>query len=408
MAEVQVDSELPLSGVRILDLTQALAGPFGSRILGDLGAEVIKIEQPGIGDSSRRFPPYFLEGESAYYLGMNRNKKGLTLNLKSEKGKIIFKQLTQASDVVFENFRPGVMDKLGLGYKALVEVNPRIIYCAISGFGNVGPMKDRPAFDGMIQALGGAMSVTGVKGGPPMLMGYPIGDVGGGLYAVEGILAALYARERTGRGQEVSVSLLDVQIALQSHIGQLFLASGNLPEPIGSSHETNVPIGAFQTKDGAYVQISCPIQQFYENLAQVISRINGSEGLPEDSRFETPQLRLEHKRDLEDIIAKAFLTKTAAEWIKVLEEAQVPCGKVNNFAEALSHPQVLLRNMVVETRHPKSGTYKMAGNPIKMTQAENEVFNPAPMLGQHDEEILTGILDYSSEEVATLREEGVI
>ena len=408
MAENKGDAELPLSEVRVLDLTQALAGPFGSRILGDLGAEVIKIEQPGVGDSSRRFPPYFLEGESAYYLGMNRNKKGLTVNLKSEKGKIIFKQLTRVSDVIFENFRPGVMDKLGLGYKALVEVNPRMIYCAISGFGNEGPMKDQPAFDGMIQALGGAMSVTGVRGGPPMLMGYPMGDVGGGLYAVEGILAALYARERTGKGQEVSISLLDVQIALQAHIGQLFLASGILPEPIGSSHETNVPIGAFQAKDDSYVQISCPIQQFYENLARVISQINGFEDLPGDSRFETPQLRLKHKWELEDIIAKAFLTKTTEEWIKVLEEAQVPCGKVNNFAEALSHPQVLLRNMVVETRHSKSGIYKMSGNPIKMTQTENEAFNPAPLLGEHNDEILTGILDYSSDAVAALREEGVI
>ncbi|MEE9199508.1 MAG: CoA transferase [Dehalococcoidia bacterium] len=398
----------PLSGVRLLDLTQALAGPFGSRILGDLGAEVIKIEQPGVGDSSRRFPPYFLEGESAYYLGMNRNKRGITLNRKSDKGREIFIKLVRVSDVVFENFRPGVMDRLGLDYSALKEINPRIIYCSISGFGDRGPLKDKPAFDGIIQAMGGGMTVTGVKGGPPLLMGFPMGDVGGGLYAVHGILAALYAREHTGVGQEVSISLLDVQIALQAHIGQLFLVSGKLPEPIGSGHRTNVPIGAFQAKDGSYVQISCPTQRFYENLAKVISQVDEFRELPQDPRFATPNLRVEHQEELEEILGRAFRTRTSEEWIKGLEQGDVPNSKVNNFAEALSNPQVLLRDMVVEIDHPVSGQYKAAGNPIKMSQSEAEVFEPAPMLGQHNEEVLTTLLDYSPEQVASLREEGVI
>ena len=399
--------QLPLKGVRVLDLTQALAGPFGARILGDLGAEIIKLEQPGVGDSSRRFPPYFLEGESAYYLGINRNKKGITLDLKHEKGKKVFKQLVTVSDVVFENFRPGVMEKLGLGYEVIKAVNPRIIYCAISGFGTSGPMKDRPAFDGMIQAMGGVMSITGTRDTPPFLMGYPMGDTGGGLYAVQGILAALYAREQTGVGREISVSLLDVQIALQAHIGQLFLVSGNLPEPLGSGHQTNVPIGAFQTKDGRHVQISCPIQRFYENLAKVISRVDGFENLASDPRFETPMSRIEHKEELEEILSGAFRTKTVDEWIPELEEGDVPSSKVNNFAEATSNPQILHRNMVVEIDHPVSGKYKAAGNPIKMSGAE-EVFEHAPLLGQHNEEILTGLLEYSAEDVAALRDEGVI
>ena len=404
----EAPSNLPLSGVRVLDLSQALAGPFGSRILGDLGAEVIKIEQPGVGDSSRRFPPYFLEGESAYFLGMNRNKKGLTLNLKSEKGKEIFRKLVRVADLVYENFRPGVMDRLGLGYKALKEINPRIIYCTISGFGTSGPLKDKPAFDGMVQAMGGAMTVTGTKDGPPLLMGYPMGDVGGGLYAVQGVLAALYAREHTGVGQEISISLLDVQIALQAHIGQLFLVSGKLPEPIGSGHQTNIPIGAFETSDGSYVQISCPTQRFYENLAKVVSRIDGFGELPEDPRFATPDLRIEHREELEEILRKAFATKASDQWVNELDEGEVPSSKVNNLAEALSHPQVLHRNMVVEIDHSISGRYKSAGNPIKMSQTEKEVFGPAPLLGQHNQEILTTLLGYSSDDVESLGKEGVI
>ena len=401
-------SSLPLAGVRVLDMSQALAGPFGSRILGDLGAEVLKIEQPGVGDSSRRFPPYYLEGESAYFLGMNRNKKGLTLNLKSEKGQEVFRGLVKVSDVVFENFRPGVLDRLGFGYQALKQINPRIIYCSISGFGTSGPLKNNPAFDGMIQAMGGAMSVTGFKGGPPALMGYPMGDLGGGLYAVQGILAALYSREQKGVGQEVSISLLDVQIALQAHVGQLFLVSGNLPNPVGNSHETNVPIGAFQTSDGAYVQISCPTQKFYENLAVIISRMDGFADLPEDPRFASPNLRHENKAALEEIIQKAFSAKTVEQWLQELADGQVPAAKVNNFAEALSNPQILHRKMVVEQEHPVSGKYKAAGNPIKMSDTEEETFVPAPTLGQHNREVLMGLLDYSEDEVAALEKEGAI
>ena len=401
-------ANLPLAGVRVLDLSQALAGPFGSRILGDLGAEVLKIEQPGVGDSSRRFPPYFLEGESAYFLGMNRNKKGLTLNLKHESGKRVFSDLVKVSDVVFENYRPGVLDRLGFGYESLKAINPRIIYCSISGFGTSGPLRDNPAFDGMIQAMGGAMSVTGFKGGPPALMGYPMGDVGGGLYAVQGILAALYSREQSGIGQEVSISLLDVQIALQAHVGQLFLVSGNLPEPIGSSHETNVPIGAFRTADGAYVQISCPTQKFYENLAAIISRMDGFADLPSDPRFASPNLRHEHKAELDEIISRAFAMKPVDQWLRDLSEGQVPSAKVNNFAEALSNPQILHRKMVVEQEHPVSGSYKAAGNPIKMTDTEQEAFAPAPTLGQHNREVLTGLLNYSEDEVAELEKQGAI
>ena len=399
---------LPLAGVRVLDMSQALAGPYGSRILGDLGAEVLKIEQPGTGDSSRRFPPYYLEGESAYFLGMNRNKKGMTLNMKSDKGKNVFRDLVKVSDVVFENFRPGVLDRLGFGYESLKEINPRIIYCSISGFGTSGPLKNNPAFDGMIQAMGGAMSVTGFKDGPPALMGYPMGDVGGGLYAVQGVLAALYAREQTGVGQEISISLLDVQIALQAHVGQLFLVSGNLPNPVGNSHETNVPIGAFRTSDDAYVQISCPTQKFYENLADIISRMDGFTDLPSDPRFASPNLRHEHKAELDEIIQKAFSMKSVAQWLKELSEGQVPSSKVNNFAEALSNPQILHRKMVVEQEHPVSGKYKAAGNPIKMSDTENETFAPAPTLGQHNREVLMDLLDYSEDDVAELEKEGAI
>ncbi|MDO8751836.1 MAG: CoA transferase [Dehalococcoidia bacterium] len=398
---------MPLSGVRVLDLTQVLAGPFGSRTLADLGAEVIKVETPGIGDSTRYSLAYTLNGESFYFLGMNRNKKGITLNLKSPKGQHVFHELARKSDVVFSNFRPGVLANLGVDYPTLRKVNPRIICCAISGFGSTGPEADRPAFDPILQGMGGVMSMTGEPGGRPMMVGFTIADLAGGHVAVQGILAALYAREHTGEGQEIDISLFDVQLQLQGHIGQYYLASGEVLEPLGSYLHINIPAGSFKTRSG-YIVISCSTQKFYENLVPVVSQIEGFGFLASDTRFTLNVDRVKHKKELIEILERAFQTKTTEEWLAILKSADVPAGPILTIDQALSNPQAQLRHMVVEAEHPVAGRYKMAGNPVKMSQIHKETFLPAPMLGQHTEEVLTTLLGYSSEQVSALRREGVV
>ncbi|MFQ5861197.1 MAG: CaiB/BaiF CoA transferase family protein [Dehalococcoidia bacterium] len=394
---------LPLSDIRLLDLSQALAGPFATRMLGDLGAEVIKIEQPGVGDASRRFGTYYVNGENAYYLGFNRNKKGITLDLRKSEARQVFYDLVRLSDVVFDTFRPGVLERLGADYETLKGVNPCIISCSLTGFGQEGPWRDRPAWDSIVQALGGAMSVTGEPGGPPLLMGYPLGDVGGGYAAVVGILTALLARERTGQGQRVDLSMLDVQVSLQAHLGQFYLVSGKVPGPIGSSHPANVPLGAYRTSDGRYLQVACTTQKFYEKLALALARhVEGLEGLPEDSRFATLEDRVAHRRELDELLEQAFATRMAREWEDLLLAADVPVALVQNLQEALESPSVQQRHMVVELEHPTAGRYWSAGTPIKV--GREEVFQPAPTLGQHNWEVLVELLGYPPQRVQALTE----
>ena len=262
---------LPLEGVRTLEFSQVIAGPFAMRTLADMGAEVIKVEQPGLGEMARRIGPHFLGGESAYYLNFNRNKKGITLDLRNPYGREVFHRLVAVSDVVFDNFRPSVLPRLGLDYDSLKKVNPTIISCSLSGFGQDGPYRDRPAFDGIVQAMGGGMSVTGQPGQPPVFMGFPVGDMVGGHVAALGIVSALYGRRSTGEGSRIDVSLLDVQIALQGHLGQFYLVSRQVPAPIGSSHHTNVPVGAYRTQDGKYIQVHCASQEFAQKLIQLLA-----------------------------------------------------------------------------------------------------------------------------------------
>ncbi len=398
----------PLEGIRVIDMTQALAGPFGTRLLGDLGAEVIKIEVPGVGDMSRKFAGPSVHGESGYFLAINRNKKSVTLDLRSEKGKEIFRELVKRSDVLCENFRPGTTKKMGLDYDVLKKINPRIIYCAVSGFGSNGPNKDRPAFDYIIQAIGGVMSVVGEPGGPPVHTGFPIADLDGGVFSALGTLAALYAREKTGVGQYIDISLLDMIISLWAFMGQFYLLAGDIPGPVGSGHVTNVPLGAYRAKDG-YVVITCPSQKFYKNLAAVISReVEKFRDLPKDHRFSTPDERLKNRKELEKIINDALSTRTRDEWLKILEEGDVPAAPVNNVAQAFADPQVLSRNMIVEFDHPLGGKIKTMGNPFKMSQTTREVFTPPPLLGQHNKEIICGLLGYSKEDLENLKKDGVI
>jgi crotonobetainyl-CoA:carnitine CoA-transferase CaiB-like acyl-CoA transferase len=398
---------LPLSGVRVLDLTQVLAGPFASRTLADLGAEIIKVEPPGSGDAARRFLAYTLNGESFYFLGMNRNKKSITLNLKSPRGREVFYALARKSDVVFSNFRPGVTASLGVDYPTLRELNPRIISCAISGFGSTGPERDRPAFDPILQAAGGVLSLTGEPGGAPMMVGFPIADLCSGYVAVQGILAALYARERTGQGQEVDISMFDVQLHLQGHIGQYYLVSGEVLPPLGAYNHINVPAGSFKTRSG-YITVSCTTQKFWENLAAVLSRLQGFESLGTDPRFTANVDRVRHKQELIAVLERAFQTRTTEEWVPILDAAEVPCSPVNTVAQALNSPTARHRHMVVEVEHPVAGRYKVAGNPVKMSQVQQESFFAAPTLGQHTQEVLSSLLGYSPEQLQALRREGAI
>ena len=322
--------------------------------------------------------------------------------------KEIFKKLVKKSDVVFENFRPGTTKKMGLDYDVLKEINPRIIYCAVSGFGQTGPYRDRPAFDYVIQAVGGVMSVVGERGRPPVHTGFPIADLDGGVFAALGIVAALYAREKTGVGQFIDLSMLDMIISLWAFMGQFYLLSGDIPGPVGSGHVTNVPLGAYKAKDG-YLVITCTSQSFYENLTAVISReVEKYRDLPKDERFITPSKRLENREELEKIINDALSTKNRAEWLEILNKGDVPSAEINNVAQAFSDPQILSRNMIVEMDHSLGGKIKTMGNPFKMSGIGKEVFNPPPLLGQHNEEIICGLLGYSKEDLEQFKKENVI
>ena len=393
---------LPLSDIRILDLSLIMAGPYCTLILGDLGAEVIKIERPGVGEGARGVPPHYFEGESAYFIAMNRNKKSMTLDLKSAKGKEIFYGLAKSSDVVVDNFRPGVVKKLGVDYDTLKKINPRIICCSISGYGETGPLKDRPAFDLIIQARGGVMSYTGEPGRMPVRMGAPMGDLTGGLFAANGILAALYERERTGRGQRIDISLLDCQISLLTYRAQYYFVGNEIAQPVGSGHTSIHPIRAFKTKTFDIV-IDCNMQNIFAELCDAI----GASDMAVDPKFCSRENRLENKDELYDILEKVFLSKTGEEWLELLDK-RIPIGPINTIDKALSDPQILSRNMVVEVDYGNEKKLKILGNPIKMSEVDQEVFKVPPRLGEHAEQILEEILGYSPEEIEELRQGKVI
>ena len=396
----------PLAGIRVLDLSQALAGPVSGRIMADLGAEVIKVEVPEVGEVARRMGTSFLNGESLYYMTFNRSKKGITLNLRTPQGREVFSHLVRVSDVVLDNFRPGVTARLGVNFDTLKEINPTIVCCSVSGFGADGPYSARPVFDSVVQALSGAMSVTGEPDGGPAVMGFAVTDIGGGYGATVGILTALLARERTGVGQRVDLSLLDVQLTFQGHLTEAYLGRGVIPTAGGSVQSANLPNGAFRASDGRYLQIHCATQKFYEELAAGLSEnIPELEGLPQDQRFNTMEGRRKNWAELREILDDAFATKTADEWMEALGE-RVPIAPVNNVAQALDDPQVQHRNMVVEVDHPVAGKYRMPGNPIKMGQ--EEVFYPAPALGQHNGEVLGDLLGYTTEQIDAMREQGIV
>lgn len=392
----------PLDGIRILDLSILLAGPFGTMILGDLGAEIIKIERPPKGDSSRHMPPHFIGGESAYYLSMNRNKKSITLDLKKPDGIEIFRDLVKQADVVWDNFRPGVMERLGIDHARVREINPKIISCSISGFGQSGPYRERPAFDLVVQAMGGVMSYTGEEDGQPVRMGAPLGDLGGGIFGAMGVLAALQERHRTGVGQMVDVAMLDVQISLQIYRALYYWLSGEIPTPVGAGHVSAVPIDLFRTADHGIV--------IDANTEEVFARLCKALGRPEwttDPNFRDRMARWHNKKELLSAIQNILLSKTRAQWLEILIEHEVPCGPVNSVADILNDRHVAERPMMVTTQHPTAGPLKLLSSPMKFPAHGELPIQPPPLLGQHTSEILSGLLGLSADRLEALKAKGV-
>ena len=393
----------PLDGVRILDLTRMLTGGYAAMLLGDLGAEVIKIEAPGKGDPLRRMPPHFYKGESAYFLSISRNKKSVTLDLRKDEGREVFHRLVEVSDVVFDNFRPGVLERLGADYDTLKKIKPDIICCSISSYGHTGPLKNGPGFDLVIQALSGMMSYTGEPGRVPVRMGAPMGDLAGSLFAVFAVSAALYAREKTGRGRFIDLSLLDCLISLHTYVSEYYWLGGQLPQLIGSGHMSVVPYRAYRTRDG-FLTVAIFVEKFWAGLCNVIGRPE----LGRDERYDSTAKRLERRAEVDAVLEEVFPLKTTEEWMKLLEAEGVPAAPVLTIDKVFEHPQVLERGMVVEVEHPAGGVIKMIGNPVRQPEVDEQPLAPTPRLGQHTDEVLRRLLNYDEERLSRLRSEGVI
>ena len=393
----------PLEGIRVLDLTHVLAGPFCTQILGDLGAEVIKIERPGVGDPTRRMPPHTMKDQSLYFMSLNRNKKSLTLDLKAPEGKEIFYGLTRKADVVMNNFTPGTMEKLGLGFEDLKKINPKIVWASVTGYGQTGPYRERPSYDIIVQAMGGAMSYTGEPGQAPVRCGIPIGDLGGAVFAVIGILSALVSRSMTGEGRMVDISMLDVQLALHTYRAKYYFVAGEVPQPVGTAHVSNVPLRAYRTKNSALV-IEAYIDHFFRNLCKNMDM----EKLADDPRFSTRASRLKNREELDRILEEAFLRKTTDEWLDLFVNLEVPAGPINTVDKAVADPQVLSRNMVVEIDSPHVGKTKDVGSPIKVSGVDQIRYVHPPALGEHTEQVLKSLLGYSAEKIAALKGQKVV
>lgn len=394
--------EKALEGIRVIDLTTFMSGPFASMILGDLGAEVIKVEQPDGGDTSRHVPPYFHKGESLYYLSLNRNKRSLTVNLATDEGREIFYGLVKKADIVIDNFRPGVLTNLGADYDRLREVNPGIICCSISAFGPEGPYGSRPAYDLIIQALSGAMSMTGEEGRGPMRLGVPMGDLGGSMWAVVGILAALYYRQKTGQGQLVDISLLDSLVSLITYPALYYSYGGEVGKPLGSGHQAIVPFQVFKTRD-YYLAVACPRDKFWVLLCEALN-------VPElisDPRFLTMGDRLRNKEELYAILNPLFSRKTNAEWEEILVEAGVPCAPVNTIDKVFVDPAIQHRGMAISIDH-LGEELQSFGNPVRMSGTPIREYQSPPRLGADNRDILEGLLGYGPEEVERLKEKKII
>lgn len=372
----------PLHGIRVLDLSRVLAGPYCTMVLGDLGADVIKVESPD-GDETRAWGPPFTNGESAYYLCVNRNKRSIVVDFKTDEGRKILQELVKQSDVLVENFRPGTLARFSLDYESASRANPNLIYCSITGFGQTGPLRDRPGYDFMIQGMGGLMSITGVPDGEPMKVGVAVTDLFAGQNAVIAILAALQARTQTGKGQHLDISLFDSQVAMLANIASDYLVSGNLPKRYGNAHANIVPYQSFQASDAWFVLAVGNDRQF-EKLCEVISKRE----VASDVRFRLNAERVKHREELIPILKPVFLTKTSSEWLSKLENAGIPCGPINSLDKVFSMPQVEARQMLIHMEHPEIEDLRLVGSPLKFSDTPVDFRLPPPRLGEHTEEVL--------------------
>jgi crotonobetainyl-CoA:carnitine CoA-transferase CaiB-like acyl-CoA transferase len=395
----------PLTGLKVFDLTRVLAGPTCAQMLADLGANVIKIEKPGAGDDTRGFAPPFMPGtrESAYFTGVNRNKRSVTLDIAQPEGQAIARRLVADCDILVENFKVGALARYGLGYEQLHAELPRLIYCSITGFGQTGPYAPRPGYDGLIQAMGGIMSLTGLPDGEPQKVGVPVADVFAGLYGCIGILAALRHRDATGIGQQIDIGMLDTHAAWLSNQAMNYLATGTNPQRLGNEHPNIVPYQVFQTADG-YVVLSIGNDPTFKRFCETF----GLAALLEDARFSTNAARVENRRLVTDTLAPVMLGQTTAWWVDRLEAAKIGCGPINTIEQVFADPQVKARGVLVEMTRPDGGTVQVVANPVRLSETPADYRIAPPALGQHTDEVLSGLLGLGADELADLRGRGVI
>ena len=393
----------PLEHIKVLDFTRVLAGPYCTMILASMGAEIIKIERPGSGDDSRDFGP-FMNGQSAYFVSINRGKKSIALDLKSPKAIELVKELVKEVDIVAENFRPGTMEKLGIGYEELKKINPKLIFATMSGFGQTGPYSKRPAYDMIVQGMGGIMSITGEEGGDPVRVGTSIGDITAGMFGTIGILAALVDRDISGEGRMVDVAMLDGQLSILENAISRYTATGEVPKPLGARHPSIAPFEAYKTKD-SYVIVACGNDALWEKFCKLTSR----EDLLAMDEFKTNPDRVKNVRKLKEYMTEIFGQKTTAEWDEYLNKNGIPCSAINTVDKLFTDPQVAARKMLVEVEQPGVGKIKIAGNPIKLSGLEEEIpKDAAPQIGEHSELILKKYLGYTDEQIAELKKENII
>lgn len=400
---MMTDSTPPLDGLLVVDLTRVLSGPYCTMLLADMGARVIKIEQPGRGDDTRGWGPPFVGEESAYFLSINRNKESLTLDLKKPEARGILEQLLDRADILVENFRPGAMERLGFGYDSVSVRWPRLVYCSISGFGQTGPRRGQPGYDAVIQAEAGLMSITGESDGPPLRLGVAIADIVTGMFAAQGISMALLARARSGRGQLVDIGMLDSTVALLTYQAANYFATGRAPGRLGNRHPTIAPYETFEAADGAFV-LAVGNDDLWRRFCRVIELPD----LADDPRFVTNRARVRHYDELKPLLDGRLRTLPRADWIALLNRERVPCGAVRDVAEVLNDPQLAAREMVQAVEHAALGTVRALGVPIKLSSTPGTVHTAPPTLGQHTDQILRTDLDLSDADIARLRSAGAV
>jgi crotonobetainyl-CoA:carnitine CoA-transferase CaiB-like acyl-CoA transferase len=391
----------PLEGIKVVDLTRALAGPYCTMMLADLGAEVIKLEAVGKGDDSRSWGPPFVNGESTYFMSINRNKKSVALDIRSPRASQVIRRLIKEADVFVENYRPGTADRLGLGYGTMKKLNPRLVYCSISGFGQTGPRRDMPGYDIIALALSGMMSITGEEGRPPVKMGVPVSDIGAGMFAAFTIVTALYRREKSGAGERIDVSLTEGQLSWLTHQAASFFATGEVPKRMGSAHAQIAPYQAFRASDDYFVVA-------VGNDAQWVALSSAlGPSLRHDRRFSTNPRRIRNRKALEAELTRIFVKKDSAHWLRLLSPVGVPCAPINTLETALSDPQVKARKMILEVEHPKAGIIKQLNLPFRLDGYRFAIRAPPPTLGQDTDEVLRG-LGYTAKDIHKMRKAGTV